>query len=383
MSSNGWRRVSIGEVAPPVQRPETPIPGKEYRQVGVRLWGQGAYEREILDGAATQYNFLHRVEAGDIIVNKIWARNGSVSVIQKDLSGCYCSNEFPLFHPNSSSLSDRWFYWMTKTRWFWAECDMASRGTTSKSRIRPEAFASIQIPLPDRKEQDRIVAKLDALSARIDEARECSRQIEQEAIALCRSVIHSAEASEKVELSRLLKLRLPDVEVEPQLTYEFAGVYSFGRGVFKGPVKTGMEFSYPKLTRLREGDFVYPKLMAWEGALGVVPPDCDSFVVSTEFPVFEINTELVLPEVLDFYFRSPDIWPSLSGTSTGTNVRRRRLKPADFLKFRMPLPSRTVQYQLREIVKRTAAMHENVATMITQLDAMLPSILDKAFKGEL
>jgi len=66
-----------------------------------------------------------------------------------------------------------------------------------------------------------------------------------------------------------------------------------------------------------------------------------------------------------------------------TNVRRRRLKPADFLKFRMPLPSRKVQYQLREIVQRTKVMHENVATMITQLDAMLPSILDKAFKGEL
>ncbi|MBI1390609.1 MAG: restriction endonuclease subunit S [bacterium] len=383
MTSNGWQKVSIGEVAPPIQRPETPVPGKEYRQVGVRLWGQGAYEREVLDGAATQYNSLHRVEVGDIIVNKIWARNGSVSVIQKDLSGCYCSSEFPLFHPNSSALSDRWFYWMTKTRWFWAECDMASRGTTSKSRIRPEAFASISIPLPNRKEQDRIVAKLDALSARIDEARECYRQIEQEADALCRSLIHSATSATPVEMSGLVQLRPPDVEVQPDVAYEFAGVYCFGRGVFKGPTKTGMEFSYPRLTRLREGDFVYPKLMAWEGALAVVPPECDGLVVSTEFPVFEIDTNKVLPEVLDVYFRSPEVWPQLSGTSTGTNVRRRRLKPADFLQFRIPLPSRQIQFQLREIKTRMAAMRKDAESIMTELDALLPSALDKAFKGEL
>jgi len=53
------------------------------------------------------------------------------------------------------------------------------------------------------------------------------------------------------------------------------------------------------------------------------------------------------------------------------------------LKFRMPLPSQKVQYQLRKIVQRTKVIHENTVTMITQLDAMLPSILDKAFKGEL
>jgi len=239
------------------------------------------------------------------------------------------------------------------------------------------------IPLPDRKEQDRIVVKLDALSARIDEARECYRQIEQEGEALCRSLIHSATSSKPVEMSNLVRLRPPDVEVKPDAAYEFAGVYCFGRGVFKGSTKTGMEFSYPKLTRLREGDFVYPKLMAWEGALAVVPPECDGLVVSTEFPVFEIDTDMVLPEVLDVYFRSPEVWPQLSGTSTGTNVRRRRLKPASFLKFRLPLPSRQIQFQLREIKMRMVAMRKDAEAIITELDALLPSALDKAFKGEL
>jgi type I restriction enzyme S subunit len=89
--------------------------------------------------------------------------------------------------------------------------------------------------------------------------------------------------------------------------------------------------------------------MAWEGALGVVPPECDSLVVSPEFPVFEIDESQVLWETLDVYFRTPSVWPILSAASTGTNVRRRRLNPADFLSFEMPLPLMSTQLLLREV----------------------------------
>jgi type I restriction enzyme S subunit len=139
------------------------------------------------------------------------------------------------------------------------------------------------------------------------------------------------------------------VIVEPDVSYQFAGVYSFGRGVFKGGVKTGTEFAYPKLSRIKSGDFIYPKLMAWEGALGVVPDECDGCVVSPEFPVFEIDKTKVLPDVFDVYFRDPSTWESLQGGSTGTNVRRRRLNPTDFLKLKIPVPSMVTQQKLAAI----------------------------------
>lgn len=66
-----------------------------------------------------------------------------------------------------------------------------------------------------------------------------------------------------------------DVAVDGSVPYRFAGVYSFGRGVFPSVVKSGSEFSYERLSTVRTGDFIYPKLMAWEGALGVVPPEWD------------------------------------------------------------------------------------------------------------
>ena len=54
----------------------------------------------------------------------------------------------------------------------------------------------------------------------------------------------------------------------------------------------------------------------------------------------------------DIYFRSPEVWPQLSGQSGGTNVRRRRLNPQDFLNLEMPWPSEATQRAIRDTVER-------------------------------
>jgi len=184
-------------------------------------------------------------------------------------------------------------------------------------------------------------------------------------------------------MHELVRLRPPDVTVRRDEVYQFAGVYSFGRGVFRASRKSGMDFAYPRLTRLKAGNFVYPKLMAWEGALGVVPHECAGCVVSTEFPVFDVLEERVLPEVLDTYFRTPAVWPAMSGASTGTNVRRRRLNPQDFLEYRMPLPLRFTQERLRSVVEALTPVHHLQAKTAADIDALLPAILDRAFRSEL
>jgi type I restriction enzyme S subunit len=139
--------VPIGNVAKPVKRSEEPLPGVTYRQIGVRLWGEGAYERDSIDGAETRYKQLYRVEEDDIIVNKIWARNGSVAVVPSKLAGCFGSSEFPTFEPDRQRLEPRWFHWITQTEFFWKQCDEKSHGTSGKNRIRPERFMEIEIPV--------------------------------------------------------------------------------------------------------------------------------------------------------------------------------------------------------------------------------------------
>ncbi|GAC1404256.1 MAG: hypothetical protein NVSMB49_22600 [Ktedonobacteraceae bacterium] len=160
----------LEEIVLPIERLEVPDAEKLYRQIGVKLWGEGAYERETIYGSQTKYSTLSMVEANDIIINKIWARNGSVAVVPKYLDGSYVSGEFPTFVPIQGKLNPRWFHWLTKTKGFWMQCDEKSRGTSGKNRIRPEMFMKITIPLPPLEEQQRIVARIEELATKIEEA---------------------------------------------------------------------------------------------------------------------------------------------------------------------------------------------------------------------
>src|SRR2546430_15985853 len=71
--------------------------------------------------------------------------------------------------------------------------------------------------------------------------------------------------------------------------YHFAGTYSYARGIFVGERKFGSSFRLPKVQRIYRGDFVYCKIMAWEGAFGLVPKEAHNCVMSGAFVAYEID----------------------------------------------------------------------------------------------
>ncbi len=152
-------------------------------------------------------------------------------------------------------------------------------------------------PPPPLAEQRRIVARIESVATKTAELESLLLQVHRRRDSFLRSLLVQASAgpSVKVAMAELLEPRKPDVCVKPDEIYKFAGVYCFGRGVFPSGTKAGAGFSYKELTRVHAGDFVYPKLMAWEGALAIVPPSCDGLVVSPEFPVFRVKTRQSAP----------------------------------------------------------------------------------------
>lgn len=354
----------------------------DYREITVRLWGKGVVERGHTDGASLSgRRFIAR--EGQFIASRIDARNGAMGLVPASLEGAFVTSDFPLFNVDKHRLLPGFLAWLCRTRGFVELCLRASEGTTNRVRLKEDRFLALDIPLPPVVEQQRIVARIEALAELIAEARSLRQQAAEGAETLCRSMVIGDVGAVPTELVRLVHLRTPDVHVQPEESYRFAGVYCFGRGVFRGENRTGLDFAYRRLTRLRAGDFVYPKLMAWEGAFGVVPKECDGCVVSPEFPVFAIDETKVYHEVLDTYFRMPSVWPSIAGASTGTNVRRRRLNPRDFLAYKLPLPSRSAQEKLRQVCIQVDALKRLQGETVAELDALLPSILDCAFKGKL
>ena len=155
------------------------------------------------------------------------------------------------------------------------------------------------------------------------------------------------------------------------IEYPFAGTYSYARGIFVGERKQGSTFALPKIQRIRAGDFIYCKIMAWEGAFGLVPKEADGCVMSGAFVAYEINDGRVDPAFLDWYFKVPTHWQEVGSQSSGTNVRRQSLHPRQFEKSEMPLPSLTEQ-------RRIVARIEDLVDQIHQACALRCQSVEEA-----
>ena len=378
--------VPIGEVAYSVERPEAPLPGTVYRQVGVHLWGAGAYERESIDGGETKYSTLHCVESGDIIVNKIWARNGSVAVVNGELAGCFCSGEFPIYAPDRNRIEPRWFHWITKTSWFWHECDLKSRGTSGKNRIRPEKFLEIQIPLPPVEEQRRIVAKIDELTAKIEEARWLRQQTILDGWTLSESI--RANIFKKMSSSwKVKKLdEVAPINMGQSPPGESYNTFADGIPLLNGPTEFGEKYPTPVQwttapTKLcKPGDILLCVRGATTGRLNWADKE---YCIGRGLAALTPKSELCVPEyVYHFVETQTQEILGLAAGSTFPNLPGAKLKVLE-----IPVPPileqrRVVAYldSIQEKIKPLRYLHSQTAA---GLNALLPSILDKAFKGEL
>jgi type I restriction enzyme S subunit len=188
-----------------------------------------------------------------------------------------------------------------------------------------------------------------------------------------------------ISLGRVLK-RVERFEPRDDLNeYSFAGTYSFARGIFVGERKLGATFKLPKVQRVKEGDFVYCKIMAWEGAFGTVPPEANNCVMSGAFVAYEHDESIVDSRYLDWYFRAPSHWQCIGRQSTGTNVRRQSLHPDQFESSEIRLPPLDEQ---RRIVARIEnfAIKVKEARRLRQISneevcALIPAHLGTVFRN--
>jgi type I restriction enzyme, S subunit len=378
-----WQRVPLEDVLEPVCRREPVLSDRTYEILGAHWYAKGLYTKDIRPGGAIRAKHVYKVAAGDFVYNRLFAWKGSFALASSENDGRYVSNEFLCYRLDAQQVDPRFLLYYFSRQQSWSEALGLSTGSTptSRNRLKENQFLGMRIPLPPLARQSELVAMADEILGRLAGAGELCGKVSAEADALCRALLHDGTYGAAVDtaMGEVVRLRGADVVVEPSQVYQFAGVYSFGRGVFPGPRKAGQDFAYKRLTRLNAGNFVFPKLMAWEGALGVVPVDCDGLMVSPEFPVFELDESRVLPETLDVYFRSPGVWPALAGVSTGTNLRRRRLHPREFLKFRMALPSLAAQRRLRDVRRRVMDAEATRACAQEEMKALASSAIEAVF----
>jgi type I restriction enzyme S subunit len=171
-------------------------------------------------------------------------------------------------------------------------------------------------------------------------------------------------------------------QVEAEEVYPNVGIYSYGRGLFPKPPIDGIATSAKTLYRISRGQFIYSRLFAFEGAYGMVPDCFDGYFVSNEYPTFECDPDHLRAAFLWAYFRSPRVWAAVAAKSQGLGDRRQRVQPERLLDHRLRLPPIEWQEHVIRLQSHLRTLNQFQTESATDLDALLPAILDKAFKGE-
>jgi len=182
----------------------------------------------------------------------------------------------------------------------------------------------------------------------------------------------------RVKLGEVLR-RAERFEPRDELTeYAFAGTYSFARGIFVGDRKLGSTFALPRIQRIRAGDFIYCKIMAWEGAFGIAPKEVDNCVMSGAFVAYELDRNRIDERFLDYFFKVPGHWQSIGSQSSGTNVRRQSLHPNQFERTEIALPSLREQRRVVARIEELAAQIHEARTLRRQATEEAEALIPRA-----
>lgn len=142
-------------------------PATTYRLAGVLNAGQGLVAKGEFDGGDTEYAAMNVLRIDQVVMRKLTAWEGPITVVPAEFDGFVVSNEFPTFTIGPELVPD-WVRHVCRSPRLWAEMKNRVSGTVQRrKRLNPEQLLQIQFPIPPREVQARIVEVLDAVDAQI------------------------------------------------------------------------------------------------------------------------------------------------------------------------------------------------------------------------
>ncbi len=382
--SGRWPRVRLGEVLR-LDLDKVPVDAvTSYPMVGVLSFGRGLFEREPIENGKTSYRFFYRLRAEHVVMSQLFGWEGALALSSEKFAGKFLSPQFPTFLCDDSRLDREFLGWLMKRPSLWEDLGSRASGMGDRRRtLNPESLFACEIPLPPLAEQQRIVARIEALAAEIHEAQTLRLEALERAEAFITS-IHTKLAGTRVKrLGDVVRLDEESVRVFPDESYPQVGVKSFGAGLFPKAATLGMDTTYRAFNRLYPGALVLSQVKGWEGAVAVCPDELAGWFVSPEYRTFRCIESEAHPAYLSVLVRTEWFWGRLGHATRGVGARRERTRPEQFLGIELPMPDVEQQVVAEKMFAEVDTLKRHQADTTVELDALLPAVLDRAFRGEL
>lgn len=172
-----------------------------------------------------------------------------------------------------------------------------------------------------------------------------------------------------------------EVIVDPSLSYDFAGLFGFGKGIFKRQSLEGNNTTYKVFHRLHENDLVISKVKGWEGAIALVTKEFDGLFLSPQYPTFKAKEGINIKYIAE-YCKHPKVWEELLNKSKGIGARRNSISVSTFLSLEIPLPEIAVQNKIVDALDKISELKKNQMELNMKIELLVPAILENVFQIE-
>ena len=361
---------------------------ENYKRCRVQLHAQGIILRDIVPGAEIKTKKQQVCKAGDFLVAEIDAKVGGFGIVPEELGGAIVSSHYFLFGIDNTHLDKRFLDYFIRTPFFREQ--VVAQGSTNYAAIRPKDVLEYKMPLPTLSEQQRIVAKIEELAVKIEEAREQRRQAIEEAESLFAS---ASEAAFEKQPS-WTESRVSDLCEQPEYGYTASAVMEpvgpkllritdIQNGRVDWDIVPFCQCSNPDQYLLQGGDILFARTGATTGKSFLIR-NCPDAVFASYLIRLRVK-QSVTAEYLYKYFQTPSYWLQIIDQKKGTgqpNVNGKKLANI-VVPIAPPEEQRRIVAHLDNLQSRINKLKRLQSETQKELDAVMPSILDKAFKGEL
>jgi type I restriction enzyme S subunit len=395
MNSRQWPVVPLAEVLSQhreyIERPEP----RQYPKLSVRLYGRGVVLDAPADGSSLKMQRHQIAKSGQVILSEIWGKKGAIGFVPEEGDGALCTSHFFLFDVNESCIERGWLQAIFRANYLAAQLDSQAFGTTGYAAVRPKALLQATIPLPPIGEQRRIVSRVSSIAQRVEAALHLNTQVELLTSRLAASILEG-DISSCSNTARLADVIAPNTRVS-------YGVLVPGPEVDDGvpfvriqdldpeappaePAKKiakEIDAQYAR-TRLAGNEVLVAVVGATIGKVGTVPQSWVGANIARAVcrivPGPSIRREFLIaalqaPRVQN-YFR--DVTRTLAQPT---------LNVSQLLDTPISCPPLNVQnailLRLQSLNTRLASVRAIRHAALTKMHAVIPSLLDRAFRGEM